>query len=76
MEQDNPKGLLRNQRLLYIPGSKPGRLRPVVVRIGISDGVETEILGGVAAGTPVVTATRSVPTGKAGLTPPTPPPAP
>jgi HlyD family secretion protein len=76
MEQDNPKGLLRNQRLLYIPGSQPGRLRPVVVRIGISDGVETEILGGVAAGTPVVTATRSVPTGKAGLTPPTPPPAP
>jgi HlyD family secretion protein len=76
LEQDAPARLLRNQRILYVPGSKAGRLRPVVVKIGISDGSETEILGGLAAGTPVVTATRSVPAGKAGLTPPTPPPAP
>jgi HlyD family secretion protein len=51
-----PTKLERNQRLAYTI-SKDGKLQPVVVRVGVSDGVDTEILDGINAGTPLVTAT-------------------
>jgi len=51
-----PTKLERNQRLAYTT-SKDGKLQPVVVRVGVSDGVDTEILDGINAGTPLVTST-------------------
>ncbi len=71
-----PARLERTQRLLYVPGSNPGQLRPVIVRPGISDGVETEIVTGLASGTPVVTATRTLASLGSGVVPPPPPQTP
>lgn len=76
LEAAPPARLQRTQRLLYVPASNPGRLRPLIVRAGISDGAETEILDGLQQGTAVVTATLSVPTRGSGLIPPPPPQTP
>jgi HlyD family secretion protein len=73
LEQNIPGQLQRFQRLVYVPGSAPDRLRPVVIRTGISDGVETEVLEGLEAGAPVITATRSVAVASGGFVPPRPP---
>jgi HlyD family secretion protein len=51
--------LARNQRLVYSPGHEPATLAPLVVTIGLSDGVESEVLNGLTEGQPVVTATLS-----------------
>ena len=51
--------LERNQRLVYSPGSDGAKLKPVIVKAGITDGVDTEILDGIAEGAPVVTSTLS-----------------
>jgi len=58
-EQTPPAKLERTQRLVYASGSDGVKLRPVIVKAGITDGVDTEILEGVAEGTPVVTSTLS-----------------
>jgi len=58
-EQTPPAKLERTQRLVYASGSGGVKLRPVIVKAGITDGVDTEILEGVAEGTPVVTSTLS-----------------
>ena len=58
-EQTPPAKLDRTQRLIYASGSDGVKLRPVIVKAGITDGVDTEILEGVAEGTPVVTSTLS-----------------
>ncbi len=76
LEAAPPTQLQRTQRLLYVPAASPGRLRPLIVRTGISDGAETEILEGLKQGTAVVTATLSVPTRSAGFVPPPPPQTP
>jgi HlyD family secretion protein len=76
LEGSPPTRLERTQRLLYVPGSNPGQLRPVIVRPGISDGVETEVVAGLESGAPVVTATRSIATRGSGLVPPAPPQTP
>lgn len=52
-----PANLQRNQRLIYSPNAGGAKLKPVVVRAGITDGTDTEILEGLAEGAPVVTST-------------------
>lgn len=52
--------LARNERLVYTTNSEGTKLKPIVVKSGISDGVDTEILDGLTEGTPVVTSTLSV----------------
>ena len=54
-EQEAPKKLQRGQRLAYTLGSDGTKLKPLVCKVGISDGVDTEVLDGVADGTKVVT---------------------
>jgi HlyD family secretion protein len=76
LEGSPPTRLERTQRLLYVPGSSPGQLRPVIIRPGISDGVETEVIAGLEPGTPVITATRTLATRGTGLVPPPPPQTP
>jgi HlyD family secretion protein len=51
--------LQRNQRLIYCLQDNSAKLKPTIVECGISDGVWTEVLGGVAAGARVVTSTIS-----------------
>jgi HlyD family secretion protein len=54
-EQLRPVKLGRNQRLVYSLGSDPVALKPVVVKIGLTDGVDSEVLAGLGDGQPVVT---------------------
>jgi HlyD family secretion protein len=58
-EQTPPAKLERSQRLVYTPGTDGIKLKPVIVKTGITDGVDTEILEGVTEGTPLVTSTLS-----------------
>jgi len=51
--------LARNQRLVYSPGTDPGTLKPVVIKTGITDGVETEVLDGLSEGASAVTSAIS-----------------
>jgi len=60
-----PKKLERSQRLIYALGADPTSLKPLVVRVGITDGVNTEILEGVNEKDAIVTSTLST-TGKSG----------
>lgn len=50
----------RNQRLVYQIDAGSTHLRPVMVRAGISDGVETEIAEGLKEGQAVVTSTLTI----------------
>ena len=58
-EQNPPASLERNQRLIYSPGADPAKLKPLVVKAGITDGVNTEVLDGLADGSAVVTSSSS-----------------
>jgi HlyD family secretion protein len=58
-DQRPPAKLDRKQRLIYSPGARPGALNPVVVETGITDGVDTEVLAGLAGGAPVVTSSST-----------------
>jgi HlyD family secretion protein len=58
-EQAAPQKLERSQRLIYSASADNAKLKPAVVRTGITDGVDTEILDGLADATPVVTSTLS-----------------
>jgi HlyD family secretion protein len=52
------------RRLVYVPGSAPGTLKIVPVKIGITNGTESEVLEGLKVGDSVVVGS-SAPTGKA-----------
>jgi len=70
-EQTAPAQLERNQRLIYVTGAGGKKLRPVVIKTGITDGADTEVLDGLTDGAPVVTATLATPTsGGFGAPPP------
>lgn len=60
-EQAPPKNFGRSQRLVYVLGADPSTLRPVLVKAGITDGVDTEILEGLDTRAAVVTSTLSLP---------------
>jgi hypothetical protein len=47
----------RSQRLVYQTGTNGAKLKPVIIKAGITDGAETEILEGLAEGAPIITAT-------------------
>jgi HlyD family secretion protein len=66
-EQTPPVKLDRSQRLVYSPGSDKAKLKPVIVKSGITDGVDTEILDGLAEHAPVVTSTLSATTASSGF---------
>lgn len=74
-QQNRPAKLARNQRLVYSPGADPGTLKPVVIKTGITDGVETEVLDGLSEEGSVVTSAISSGPAKGGFGGP-PPPAP
>jgi len=56
-----PAKIERAQRLVYTQAATPGRLRPHVVRVGISDGSETELVEGATEGMALVTASAPAP---------------
>jgi len=56
-EQMPPQKLERNQRLIYTTSTNGLKLKPLIIKAGITDGVETEIVEGLAQNTPVVTST-------------------
>jgi len=66
-EQAPPAKLERSHRLVYSPGSNGMLLKPVVVKVGITDNVDTEILEGITAGAQVVTSDLSVTTKPGGF---------
>ena len=53
------KGLQRNRRLIYTLSADGTKLKPVIVKTGISDGVYTEIVEGLGEDAQVVTSTVS-----------------
>jgi HlyD family secretion protein len=59
-EQAPPRKLDRTQRLVYTTSADGMKLKPVLVRAGISDGVDTEVLEGLNDATSVVTSTLTV----------------
>jgi HlyD family secretion protein len=73
-EQAPPAKLQRSQRLVYQSGTNGAKLKPVIIKTGITDGAETEILEGLAEGAPIVTAT--IASGARHSFPPGPPPQP
>jgi HlyD family secretion protein len=56
-EKAPPKQIERNQRLVYLLGSARNQLHPLVIRTGISDGSDTEVVSGLTNGAAVVTST-------------------
>jgi HlyD family secretion protein len=66
-EQAPPAKLERNQRLVYSPGSNGTVLKPVILKVGITDNVETEILEGITADARVITSNLSATTKTSGF---------
>jgi HlyD family secretion protein len=62
-----PANLQRNQRLIYSTSADGMKLKPIVVKTGITDGVNTEILDGLSDGTLVVTSTLAASTKGGGI---------
>jgi HlyD family secretion protein len=58
-EHAPPTNLERSQRLAYALAGDSKALRPIVVRVGITDSVSTEVIDGLAEGTQLVTSTLS-----------------
>jgi HlyD family secretion protein len=71
-----PKTFGRNQRLIYALGANSSTLKPVLIKAGITDGVDTEILDGLGEHTTVVTSTLFFKTKSSGFAPPPPQNAP
>jgi len=62
-----PTNLQRNERLIYSTAGDASKLKPVVVKAGITDGTDTEILDGLTEGAPVVTSTLTSATKSGGF---------
>jgi HlyD family secretion protein len=60
-EQAPPTRLERGQRLAYTLSADKSKLKALILKIGITDGTNTEVLSGAAEGTPVVTSTLANP---------------
>jgi HlyD family secretion protein len=58
-EQTPPTKLERSQRLVYTRGADGVKLKPVIVKTGLTDGVDTEVLDGLTNGAPLVISTLS-----------------
>ncbi len=68
-----PKNFGRTQRLAYTPGANPATLKPVLLQGGITDGINTEVLNGLAETLPVVTSTLTLKASGSGFLSPPPP---
>lgn len=63
-EQTPPAKLERSQQLVYAVSSGGAKLRPIVIKTGITDGTRTEVVQGLTEGEALVTSTLSTaPTG-------------
>ena len=51
--------LTRAQRIVYQPGASPATLKATIVRIGITDGVNSEVLEGLKEGDLIITASTA-----------------
>jgi HlyD family secretion protein len=69
-----PTNLQRNQRLIYTTSADGAKLKPLVVKTGISDGISTEILDGLNDGARVVTSTLTATASSSGFGGPPPGP--
>ncbi len=58
-----PAKLKPDERLVYITSADGKKLKPVIIKAGITDGLNTEILDGLSQGGAVVTATLGAATG-------------
>jgi len=52
-----PQKLNRNQRLVYGTNADGAKLKPIIIKTGITDGADTEVAEGLKAGESVVTTT-------------------
>jgi len=57
-----PKKLDRSQRLVYSPSADGAKLKPVIIKTGITDGADMEVTEGLKAGEAVVTSTLTATT--------------
>ena len=62
-----PTKLQGNERLVYTTSADGTKLKPVTIKAGITDGIDTEVLGGLNDGQRVVTATLSAETKSSGF---------
>ncbi len=75
-EEAPPRKLEQAQRLAYVVGSDGTKLRPLVVKVGFTDGVESELVEGASQGVRVVTGASAMArssTGSQAGRPPEPP---
>lgn len=73
-EGSEPPKLAKNQRVVYLPGADPGVLKFVAVKIGITDGINSEVLEGLKEGDRVITASTTPLASKSSSGPMGPPP--
>ena len=71
-EQIPPRKLDRSQRLIYTPSANGIQIKPLIIKSGISDGMDTEIVDGLAEGAQVVVSTRATDVKKSGFGAPPP----
>lgn len=57
-----PKKLDRSQRLVYSPSADGAKLKPVIIKTGVTDGADTEVTEGMKTGEAVVTSTLTATT--------------
>ena len=57
-----PNQLERSQRLVYSTSPDGRKLKPVIIKTGITDGTDTEVTEGLQAGDAVVTTTLATAT--------------
>lgn len=76
LEGGPPRRYDRGQRLIYTLGAQPDSLIPVLVKAGITDGVDTEILEGVDVDARIVVSTLSHQAKGRSFAPPPPPESP
>ena len=69
-EKAAPATLLRSQRLVYQLGANPGTLKAVIVKVGVTDNVDSEILEGFSDGAAVVVDSKPVVQSSFGPPPP------
>jgi HlyD family secretion protein len=58
-EQAPPTKVERGKLLVYTPVDAGAKVRAIVITSGITDGIDTEVLGGVDAGTALITSTSA-----------------
>ena len=71
-EQTPPRKLDRSQRLIYTTSADGMQLKPLIVKSGITDGMDTEIQDGLSEGTQIVISTLATEAKRGGFGAPPP----